>query len=122
MGAAPAEASSLVRTLSRGNCCSRQFKAVIRNASLGSFENFSYDIANIFLSGIVLSFVLFALSINNSKLCTSDWKCFVGSILQSLTLSIAIRISLYAVPNMWLLVKARKVIPHDVAVATGHKY
>ena len=42
MGAAPAEASSLVRTSSSGNCCSWQFKAVIRNASLGSFETSSY--------------------------------------------------------------------------------
>ena len=38
MGAAPAEASSLVRTSSRGNYSSWQFKAVIRNALLGSLE------------------------------------------------------------------------------------
>ena len=48
MGAAPAEASSRVRTSLRGNCCSWQFKAVIRNASLGSLEISSYNIANIF--------------------------------------------------------------------------
>ena len=122
MGAAPAEASSLVRTLSRGNCCSWQFKAVTRNASLRSFEISPYNIANLFLSGIVLSFVSFALSINNIRLCTANWKCFVGSILKSLTLSMAMSIFLYAVSNMWLLVKAHKFIPHDVAVATGHKY
>ena len=32
------------------------------------------------------------------------------------------RISLYAVPNKWLLVKAHRVIPHVVAIATGHRY
>ena len=48
MGAAPAKASSLVRTSPRGNCWSWQFKAVIRNASLGCFEISSYNIANIF--------------------------------------------------------------------------
>ena len=36
----------------------------------------------------------FALSINTNKLCTSDWKCFVRSILHCLTLSIAMRMSL----------------------------
>ena len=45
----------------------------------------------------------------------------MGSILHNLTLSIAMRISLYAVPNKWLLEKAHRVIPHVVAVATGHK-
>ena len=69
MGAAPAEASSLVRTSSRGNCCSWQFKAVIRNAYLHSF---SYNIANILLIGIVLSFISSALSISGIKLYTTD--------------------------------------------------
>ena len=55
MGAAPAEASSLVRTSSSGNCCSWQFKAVICNAFRGSFDISSYIIAIIFLSGIELS-------------------------------------------------------------------
>ena len=68
----------------------------------------------------VLSFVSLALSITTIRLCTSDWKCFVGSILHNLTLSIAMRISLYAVPNRWLLEKAHRFIPHVVAVATGH--
>ena len=54
MGAAPAEAISLVRTSLRGNCCSWQFRAVICNTSLGSLEISLYNIANIFLSGIGL--------------------------------------------------------------------
>ena len=59
--AAPAEASSRVRTSSRGTFCSWQFDAVILNASRGSFKISSYNIANIFLSGIELSFVSLAL-------------------------------------------------------------
>ena len=81
VGAAPAEVCRLVRTSSRGNCYSWQFKAVIRNASRGSLEISSYDIANMFLLGIVLSFVSFALSVSIIRLCTSDWKCCVGSTL-----------------------------------------
>ena len=72
IGAAPAEASSLVRTSSRDTCCSWQFNAVILNASRGSFEISSYNIAYMFLSGIVLSLVSFALSITTIRLCTSD--------------------------------------------------
>ena len=70
--AAPVEASSLVRTSSSGNCCYWRFKAVIRNASRGSFDTSSYNIAGIFLSGIALSLISFALSINSIRLCTSD--------------------------------------------------
>ena len=72
IGAAPAEENSRVRTSSRGTDCSWQFNTVIHNASRGSFEISSYNIANIFLSGIVFSFVSFALSISTIKLCTSD--------------------------------------------------
>ena len=50
IGAAPAEASSQVRTSSIGTCCSWQFNAVILNASRGSFEISSYNVANLFLS------------------------------------------------------------------------
>ena len=72
IGAAPAEASSRVRSSSRGTCCSWQFNAVILNASRGSLEISSYNIANKFLSGIELSFVSVALSITTIRLCTSD--------------------------------------------------
>ena len=71
IGVAPAGASSQDRTSPCCNCW--QLSAVIPNDSLGSFEISSYRIAGIFLSGIELSFVWFALSIKITKLCISDW-------------------------------------------------
>ena len=54
----------IAMTSSIGTDCSWQFNAVIRNASRGSFDISSYNIDKIFLSGIVLSFVLFFRSFN----------------------------------------------------------